>query len=136
MNLIVDTSVWSRVLRRRWVNELDLYVAAFRSYVKAGDGLHLVGPILQELLDGVKTEKDFGRLVELMRPFPLAPISRETFILASQLRNHCRKKGLQASPVDFFITAASIENGFPLLTADADFKGIAGHCELSLIQVY
>ena len=50
MNLVVDTSVWSLVLRRRQVRDDDAYVLAFRSHVERGDGLLLVGPILQELL--------------------------------------------------------------------------------------
>lgn len=135
MNLVVDTSVWSRVLRRRKVDATDPWVLSFRNHVDQGDGLHLLGMILQELLDGVESPADFERLVKLMTPFPLVPATRETHILASRLRNQCRKKGVQASPVDFLIAAACIENGYPLLSSDRDFSYIARHCDLMLLEV-
>ncbi len=133
MNLIVDTSVWSLVLRRRSVDENNPYVSAFRGYVERGYCIHLLGSILQELLDGVRTQKDFDHLEALLRPFPLIEIKRDVYALASHLRNHCRKKGVQAGPVDFLIAAVSIQNAYPLLTADRDFLHIAKHCDLMLL---
>lgn len=133
MNVVVDTAVWSLVLRRRQVDEKDPFVRGFRSSVERSDGIHLLGEILQELLDGVATDRDFQKLVEILKPFPLLQTSRETFISASELRNRCRKKGVQASPVDFLIAAACIEKGYPLLTSDKDFTRIAGHSDLQLV---
>ena len=59
MNLLVDTSVWSRFLRRRKTNEMDSYVVRLQQYLKNQDCIHLIGPILQELLDGVKEQNQF-----------------------------------------------------------------------------
>lgn len=134
MNIVVDTSVWSLVLRRPRVNELDPHVATFRSHVEHGTGIHLVGNILQELLDGVKGSLGFERLVKAMEPFPILSAKRSAYILASKLRNDCRAKGVQASPGDFIIAATCIENGYPLLTSDGDFSGIAKHSELTLLE--
>ncbi len=133
MNLVVDTSVWSLVLRRRRVQEDDGHVRAFRACVEGGHGIHLIGNILQELLDGVKTSKDFERLIQIMAPFPMLALRRETYVAASKLRNHCRGQGIQASSVDFLIAAACIESGYPLLTADHDFRHIARCSELTLL---
>ncbi|MBI2067856.1 MAG: PIN domain-containing protein [Deltaproteobacteria bacterium] len=135
MNIIVDTSVWSLVLRRRQVNEKDPYVVAFRSHIDRSDGIHLTGNILQELLDGVATDVDFEKLVRLLDPFPLVPLKRDSFIQASKLRSHCRRKGIQASPTDFLIAACCIENGYPLLTSDHDFLRIAKHSDLTLLPI-
>lgn len=134
MNIVVDTSVWSLILRRPHVDPANPYVALFRRHVENGTGIHLVGNILQELLDGVKGASDFERLIKAMEPFPLTSAKRSSYILASKLRNHCRSRGIQASPGDFFISAACIENGYPLLTSDADFSLIAKHSELILVE--
>ena len=134
MNIVVDTSVWSLVLRRPHVDETHPYVTAFRHYIQNGTCIHLVGNILQELLDGVKSSSGFERLVKAMEPFPLVSAERTTYILASKLRNHCRSKGIQASPGDFSIAAACIEKGFPLLTSDGDFASIAKHSELIILE--
>ena len=135
MNLIVDTSVWSLVLRRKQVDENNPYVLAFRKNVESGHCIHLVGNVLQELLDGVKKKRDFDRLISLLEPFPLVETTRKTWIFAAELRNRCRAKGLQASPVDFLITAACIENSYPLLTSDGDFLLISRHCDLIIQSV-
>lgn len=132
MNLVVDTSVWSLVLRRHSIDETHHHVRTFRHYLDQGACFHLLGNILQELLDGVKNKIDFDRLVEIMRPFPLVIPARESYVFASQLRNLCRTKGIQAAPVDFLIAATCIERGYPLLTADDDFSSISKHCNLQL----
>lgn len=108
-------------------------VKAFRFHVTQEDGLVLIGNILQELLDGVRSQRDFHRLLTLLKPFPLLELTRETYVEAAQLRNTCRAKGVQAGPIDFLIAAACIEHGFPLLTADRDFSYIANHSDLVVV---
>lgn len=135
MNIIVDTSVWSLVLRRKQIDESLIHVIAFKSCINSGVNVHLSGIVLQELLDGLKSEKDFARLLTYLAPFPFLITSRETHIQAAQLRNKCRKKGVQASPADFLIASSCIENGFPLLTSDDDFKHIAQYSDLVLFNV-
>jgi predicted nucleic acid-binding protein len=81
----------------------------------------------------VRSPSDFERLIKLLKPFPLISTTRETYLLAARLRNHCRRKGIQASPVDFLITAVCVENGYPLLTSDRDFLLISRHSDLALL---
>jgi predicted nucleic acid-binding protein len=134
VKIVVDTSVWSLVLRRQAVDERHAHVQAFRACVEAGHELSLLGPVLQELLDGLCSTQQFSRLLSVLQPFPLVPIQRETYVLAARLRNECRKEGVQASPTDFLIASACIDSGFPLLTADQDFKRIAGCTQLVLVK--
>jgi predicted nucleic acid-binding protein len=135
VNLLVDTSVWSRFLRRRKTNEMDLYVVRLQTYLNNQDCIHLIGLILQELLDGVKERNQFDLLRDYLSPFPLIELARDDFIEASQLRNRCRSRGVQASPTDFLICAACIRRNYPLLTADKDFTHISKYCEIDLIPV-
>lgn len=130
MNLVVDTSVWSLVLRRPRVDEDDPHVRAFRRHLESGDGFFLIGNILQELLDGLRSTKQFDRLLTLLDPYPLLELDRETYVAAARLRAGCRAKGVNAGPIDFLIAATCCQHGFPLLTADKDFSRIAGHCDL------
>ncbi len=130
MNLVVDTSVWSLVLRRPRVDEDDPHVRAFRRHLESGDGLFLIGNILQELLDGLRSSKQFDRLLTLLEPYPLLELDRQTYAAAARLRASCRAKGVNAGPIDFLIASACCQHGFPLLTADKDFSRIAGHCDL------
>ena len=133
MNLVVDTSVWSLVLRRPRVDEADPFVRSFRAHLEAGNGIFLIGNILQELLDGVRAPKDFDRLLRFLDPFQLLPLERETYVGAADLRQRCRTKGVQAGAIDCLIAAACVQYGFPLLTADRDFLHIADHSELVVL---
>ena len=63
VNLVVDTSVWSLVLRRPRVDEDDPHVRAFRWHLESCDGIFLVGNILQELLDGLRYTKQFDHVL-------------------------------------------------------------------------
>ena len=130
MNLVVDTSVWSLVLRRPRVDEEDLHSRAFRWHLESGDGLFLTGNIVQELLDGLRSAKQFDRLLSLLEPYPLLELDRQTYVAAARLRTSCRAKGVNAGPIDFLIAAACCQHGYPLLTADKDFMRIARYCDL------
>jgi len=118
------------VLRRPQVDEHDPHVRAFRWHLESGDGHFLIGNILQELLDGLRSTKQFDRLLALLDPYPLLELDRQTYVAAARLRAVCRSKGVNAGPIDFLIAAACCQYGFPLLTADKDFVRIAGHCDL------
>ena len=133
MNLVVDTSVWSLVLRRPQVQVDNPFVQAFRRHLTAEDGLFLIGNILQELLDGLRSRSQFQRLRRSLEPFPLLVPNRTTYIEAARLRTAFRGKGIQAGPVDCLIAAVCIEQGFPLLTADRDFLRISHDSELMVL---
>lgn len=133
MNLVVDTSVWSFVLRRPQVDEADPHVRAFRWHLESGDGIFLVGNILQELLDGLRSTKQFDRLAALLDPYPLLDLDRQTYVSAARLQSQCRSKGVNAGSIDFLIAAACCQHGFPLLTADKDFSRISVYCDLVLL---
>ena len=136
MNLLVDTSVWSLFLRRQNRNEADPYVVRLRRCLDGEDCIHLIGPVLQELLDGVKDRKQFDVLRDYLEPFPLIELGREDYIEASRLRNYSRSRGIQASPADFLISTACIRRKYPLLTADDDFRHIAALSRLIVVPVH
>jgi predicted nucleic acid-binding protein len=60
-------------------------------------------------------------------------LTRDDFIEASRLRNHCRGHGVQAGLTDFLIVSSCIARNYPLLTADNDFHHIAKWCKLKLL---
>jgi len=133
VNIVIDTCVWSLVLRRRRRDFTDPWVRGFYACIERDDAIFLLGPILQELLDGLRSQGDFERLVEALSRFPLLDVGRQTYIFAARLRNDCRSKGIEVGLVDSLIAAACIEHGYPLLSADTDFVRIAKHCDLILL---
>ncbi len=135
MNIVVDTSVWSLLLRREKRNEENAFLKRLRYHLQREDTIHLVGLVLQEILDGIKQQKQFDLLVEYLEPFPLIQCTRTDFITAARLKNTCRNKGVQASSVDFLIASVCVNRKYLLLTSDKDFSRIAEHCPLILDQL-
>jgi len=133
VNLVVDTSVWSLVLRRPRVDDANIPVQMFRAHLESNNRLFLIGNVLQELLDGLRSPKQLDRLVQLLEPFPLLELDRSTYMAAAKLRTTCRTRGVLAGPIDFLIAAACCQHGYPLLTADQDFSRIAKHCDLVVL---
>ena len=134
MNLIVDTSVWSLFLRRDNIEQDNPFVVQLRKHIENEDCIHLVGLILQELLDGLKSSRHFDVILDYFDDFSLIELTRDDFIEAACLKNKCRERGVQAGAVDFLIAATAINRNYPLLTADKDFQHIAKHCRLMLIE--
>jgi predicted nucleic acid-binding protein len=133
VNLVVDTSVWSLLLRRKNFDRTHPLIQKLHFCLERQDGIFLIGPILQEILDGVRSEVQFHKLTEYFSVFSLLEIDRQDYIEASRLRNLCRSKGVQAGPTDFLIAVVCIRWNYPLLTADGDFPLIAKHSQLVVL---
>ena len=119
MKVIIDTSVWSLALRRSKVAE-NKYVEELEELIKEVRA-HLIGPIRQELLNGIKSEKQFRVLKKHLRAFKDLDIKTEDYELASEYFNKARKNGIQGSNTDFLICAVSTRLGMSIFTADKDF---------------
>jgi predicted nucleic acid-binding protein len=131
VSVLVDTSVWSLALRRD-APAGSREVEALRATIERGDAC-LTGAVLQEVLQGFPSVERARKLKEYLAPFPLLDLHRGDYIFAAEIRNKCRTKGLAITTIDAQIAAAAINHGCWLLTADADFAGIARHYALRLV---
>jgi predicted nucleic acid-binding protein len=129
LNLLVDTSVWSLLLRRDRpadVPQVDALIQA----LETGNRILCTGLILQELLQGFSGAKDKRQIIERFAAFPLLNPDREDHIAAAELRNLCRARGVQAGTIDALLAQLCIRHELTLLTTDVDFSHIARHTDL------
>ena len=124
MKVLVDTSVWSRALRRRGSASHQPVAAVLASLVEDGR-VAIIGPIRQELLSGLKDRAQFDRLREHLRAFPDTPVTTDDYAEAAAFFNQCRERGIQGSNTDFLICAVAVRNGYSIFTADGDFAHFA-----------
>lgn len=124
MNVLVDTSVWSHVLRRRARADRSPLSVELASLVQDGRVV-MIGPIRQEILSGIKERAQFERLREYLRAFPDRPITTEDYEEAAQHFNRCRQKGIQGSNTDFLICAVAMRHECSIFTEDDDFEHFA-----------
>lgn len=131
MKIIVDTCVWSAALRKPTDKEKKLIIEELIELIKEGRVI-MLGLIRQELLPGVKSEKDFIKLRDNLRAFDDYTMTKEDYELAAELYNKCRRKGIQGSNTDFLICSVAIRNGFSIFTVDNDFKSFSKYVKIKL----
>jgi predicted nucleic acid-binding protein len=131
VSLFVDTSVWSLALRRdepAGRAEVGMLVRA----VEGGETLLTTGLVLQELLQGFAGPKSRSEIVERFSALPLIAPDRDDHVEAAQLRNHCRRKGVQIGTIDALLAQLCLRHELTMLTADQDFTRVAEHSRLKL----
>ena len=119
MKVIVDTSVWSLALRRNESQESH-YVRKLEELIRESRA-QLIGAVRQELLSGIKSEKQYYALKKHLGAFRDLEVETKDYELASEYFNKARKKGIQGSNTDFLICAISARYKMPILTVDKDF---------------
>jgi predicted nucleic acid-binding protein len=131
VSLFVDTSVWSLALRRdqpAGQAEVGKLVRA----VENGETILTTGLVLQELLQGLAGPKSRSEIVDRFSALPLIVPDRDDHIAAAELRNHCRRKGVQIGTIDALLAQLCIRHDLTMLTTDGDFTHVAEHARLKL----
>lgn len=124
MSYLVDTSVWSLALRRDAPDSIPEVVELGRA-LEAGDEIFVTGLVLQELLQGFNKPKAYDQIIEHFESLPFIVPEREDYIQAANLRNKCRKKGIQVGTIDVLLAQLCIEREIDILTTDKDFSQIS-----------
>jgi predicted nucleic acid-binding protein len=127
VNTLIDTSVWSLVLRRK-PEDLDAVersvAAELSEVIQEGRG-RIIAPVRQELLSGIKSLAQYEKLRLKLRSFPDEPVGISDYESAAKAGNDCRARGIVVSPVDILICAAAIARRWSIFTVDTDFKNYA-----------
>jgi predicted nucleic acid-binding protein len=129
VTLLVDTSVWSLALRRD-VESSEPEVRQLKEALLGADIVVTTGLVLQELLQGFSGAKASAQIIERFTALPLLQPSREDHVAAAELRNACRRSGVQLGTIDALIAQLCIRHDLTLLSTDKDFKSAAKHCSL------
>ena len=131
MSLFVDTSIWSLALRRNSPGSSP-EVKALVQAIESGETLLTTGLVLQELLQGFSGPKSRDQLLHQFSSVPLLVPDRDDHVRAAELRNHCRRNGVQVGTIDALLAQLCIRHALTMLTTDKDFRRIADHSSLKL----
>ncbi|RKX30085.1 MAG: PIN domain nuclease [Verrucomicrobia bacterium] len=119
---LVDTSVWIDFLEggSHWTKD------RLKQKIENRETLIYTDMILLEILLGIRAEKDRADLERRFETLILAPQKRSTVILAAEIYQELKRKGITIrSIVDCLIAATAIETGASILHRDRDFDFIA-----------
>ena len=131
MTLFVDTSVWSLAFRRYAPAGADEVQELLRA-LEAGESIVTTGLILQELLQGFSGPKARQQIIDRFAALPLLAPDRRDHIDAAELRNRCRRAGVQIGTIDALFAQLCVRHDLMMLTADKDFRNIASRSGLRI----
>lgn len=129
MSLFVDTSVWSLALRRDH-DAQEAEVEKLRAALTARESVYTTGLVLQELLQGFSGPRARTSIIERFAPLPMVAPDRDDHSAAAELRNVCRRRGVQIGTIDALLARLCIRHELDLLTLDRDFHYAAEHVPL------
>jgi predicted nucleic acid-binding protein len=118
--ILVDTSVWVEVLRRREPLDLERIVPL--------EDVVTCLPVIQELLQGIADPGPYRVAREALFALPIieAPLPSERFVEAADLYRAARRAGLTVrSSVDCLIAACALRHDISVLHRDRDYAALA-----------
>lgn len=124
--VLVDTSAWIAFLRPG-----DSAVGDAVTGLVRADRATLVGPVLAELLQGVRGSKEASRLRSVFTVLPYVADDRSDWESAGDALRLLRAKGVTVPLTDALIAAIAKRQGLDVLTLDAHFQ----HLDVALVPV-
>jgi hypothetical protein len=122
MGVVVDTPIWSLIVRREASRNGDRRLSlVLRNLAATGDAL-LIGPVRQETLTAIADRARFEAARTALRGFDDEPLSSFDFERAAEMSNACRAAGVAASGTDMLICAVAERLEAPIFTLDRDFE--------------
>ena len=124
MSLFVDTSVWSLALRRDQPQQGRETQLLHRA-LSEGIFIFTTGLVLQELLQGFSGAKATSQIIERFDALPFIIPDKIDYVRAAEIRNKCRRKGIQTGTIDALLAQLCLRHELELLTTDNDFNYIS-----------
>lgn len=124
MKILVDTSVWSLMLRRKHTSlnsEESGFVRELQDAVN-DDRARLIGPIRQELLSGIKMETQFQQVRLKLAVFDDEKLTTDDYERAAIAANQCARAGVATTSIDLLICSVALHRGWPIFTTDKGFR--------------
>jgi hypothetical protein len=115
--VIIDTSIWIEYFKG---NEA---VAAVIDD-QAGYELYVTGPVISELIQGMKTESEMELFTVLIESLPCFKILDQHWLAAGQTGSELRKKGITVPLPDLLIHTLAADNNCAIFTLDNHFSQI------------
>lgn len=114
-NILIDTSAWVEYFKGNptvaaMVHDRETYSAC------------IVGPVITELIQGMKTEREKGSFIDSLEGLPRLRISDQDWFDAGIFGARLRDKGIIVPLADLIIYTVARNNHCSICTLDKHFK--------------
>ena len=129
--ILVDSSVWIDLLQ----SAHSTHGNHLSELIHQAEPLGVPGPVIQEVLQGIREEHSVGLVQKRLCCFPILHPDTETYVMAARLYRQLARHGTTVPPGDVTIAALVIQRKHELYTLDRrHFERIKQHSELRLYQ--
>jgi predicted nucleic acid-binding protein len=135
MNVLVDTTIWSKVYRRIKLDVKDCEIIKELNDILDDYREILIGPVRQEVLSGISSKNTFENLKIKLNGFNNYTVQVNDYNLAAEYFNICRSHGIQGSQVDYLICAVANRNHWEIFTEDDDFSNYKKYLPIKLHKI-
>ena len=90
----------------------------------SAETVYVCGPVLYELVQGAKSEKEQSMLINALGALPYLEINESLWIKAGQMSSALRQKGKTIPFSDILIAVLALEHNLAVLTIDDHFRDI------------
>jgi predicted nucleic acid-binding protein len=132
MNILIDTTIWSRVYRRKKPGEKDRQILNELNNILDDYREILIGPVRQEVLSGISDKNIFDNLKIKLSGFNNYIVQISDYDLAAEYFNTCQSHDVQGSQVDYLLCAIANRNDWEIFTEDNDFLYYKKHLPIKL----
>jgi len=108
------------------------YVGELVRAIGANESIYSTGLVLQEVLQGFVGPRQHEQIRQRLTSFPFLQPLPDDHVHAAELRNKCRRAGVQIDTIDALLAQLCLHHDLTLLTADRDFLHMARHCALKI----
>jgi len=122
-NVLVDTSAWIDFLRSSSGETGDRIAELIRL-----DRAYITGPVIAELLHGVRNNKEAARLNLLLETIPCLEITSGDWLTTGNSLRKLRQKGVTIPLTDVLIATVAARNSMAVLTLDKHFLHLSVTC--------
>jgi predicted nucleic acid-binding protein len=129
--VLVDTSVWICFFARKGFPEIK---EAFSGLLDK-NRVAIAGPILVELIQGARTDKEKKNIRNRIKGLHWLQITDEDWHNAADLSFNLRRKGVTPSAIDSLLAATAITCNCQIFHKDSDFDFIAKHSTLKIFSI-
>ncbi len=113
--ILVDTSIWIEYFKgNKMVQKLVHDTKDFQCFI--------IGPVLTELLLGIKTISEKEQFTSCMSVLPMLDIENDDWINAGNIGNSLRQKGITIPLTDLIIFSVADRNGCAIFSLDKHFQ--------------
>lgn len=113
--VLVDTSIWIEYFKGN--KDIQNIIHSIKEYQ-----CFITGPVISELLLGIKTSEEKDRLITCLNVLPMLDISNNDWIGAGNTGNLLRRKGITVPLIDLVIFSVANNNNCAVFTMDRHFS--------------